>query len=244
MNFAGYLKSYTLESWNHYANIEFEKRSNIAQKIADDYNLRLICVNSNISDLYQGAHLFSHTFRTCSVIFATQKMWSRYYFASAGLSRRFEPSVELGSASYDDFTLNCFVLKGLSFGVHQAGLSRLEKTKLLTHNVSAQKLLNVCSFHTENCGKCDKCIRTMLTLDILGALDDFSEAFKDQTTYIKNKWKYMGRVRFSNEKDDFLYEIKKYAQAHHIHYPWKTIFYPIYKMILEVYLKLKPKKRR
>ena len=244
LNFSGYLKPYTLESWNDGANDEFAKRSDIAQKIANDYNLGLVCVNSNIPDLYQGAHAFSHTFRTCSVILATQKMWSKYYFASAGFSSKFEPSLQVTSGCYDDFTLECLSYEKITIGVNQSDLSRLEKTKLLANNSSAQNLLNVCSYEVYNCGKCDKCIRTMLTLDILGALDDFSQAFQYQSFYNKRKWKYWGMVRFSDEKNDYMYEIKKYVKDQKIPYPFGTGIYLLYKMAVGIYLKIKNRKRR
>lgn len=244
LNFSGYLKPYTLESWNKDTNDEFNKRCSIAKKIADDYNLGLVCVNSNIPDLYQGGHAYSHTYRTCSAVFAMQKMWNRYYFASAGFNNIIEPSLSVTSGCYDGFTLKQFSSERLSFGVNLDDLSRLKKTMLIANNASAQKLLNVCSFETYNCGKCDKCIRTMLALDVLGVLDSFSQAFQYREAYNKKKWKYWGMVRFSDKENDYMYEIKKYIEEHNISYPFGTMFYPLYKTATKIYLKIKPRKRR
>ena len=244
LNFSAYLKPYTLDSWNNGANDEFAKRSDIAQEIADDYNLDVVCVNSNISDLYQGAFLYSVTYRTCSAVFATKKMWSKYYYASAGYSHDLSPSPATDSARFDNFILPNLCTENLTFASNGSSLSRLEKTKLLTNNVSAQKLLNVCSNEVFNCGKCDKCIRTMLALDVLGVLDNFSHAFRHQSMYNKKKWKYWGRVRFSDRGNDFMYEIKKYIENNNISYPLRSIFYPLYKTAARTYLKIKPKKWR
>lgn len=56
----------------------------------------------------------------------------------------------------------------------------------------AQKNLNVCVSDTGvNCGHCEKCRRTLLILDGLGALEKFSKVF-DVDAYRCNKWKYLG----------------------------------------------------
>lgn len=68
--------------------------------------------------------------------------------------------------------------------IHHEGitLSRFEKTKLVTKWDLALKHLRVCN-KTElyqegllNCGKCEKCVRTMLALEALGVLQN-TEAF-------------------------------------------------------------------
>jgi hypothetical protein len=51
--------------------------------------------------------------------------------------------------------------------------TRTEKTALVAQSDVAMRVLRVC-WDTDtggNCGECDKCYRTMITLDILGALD-------------------------------------------------------------------------
>jgi hypothetical protein len=56
------------------------------------------------------------------------------------------------------------------------GISRVEKVKDLANNPMAQKHLRVCWENRNgayNCGKCSKCVRTMLALYIAGALSNF-----------------------------------------------------------------------
>ncbi len=53
---------------------------------------------------------------------------------------------------------------------------------MITDLPIAHKYLNVCvnydpKFLTENCGECTKCLRTALSLEILGKLDLFSSVF-------------------------------------------------------------------
>ena len=57
---------------------------------------------------------------------------------------------------------------------------RSAKTALVADYPPARKYLNVCYGHDTldtNCSVCPKCARTLLTLDILGRLDDFAGVF-------------------------------------------------------------------
>ena len=57
-----------------------------------------------------------------------------------------------------------------------AECSRIEKTRRIAGDRVAQRFLRVCyrQFEALNCGRCPKCLRTMATLEVLGALPDFS----------------------------------------------------------------------
>ena len=57
------------------------------------------------------------------------------------------------------------------------GISRVEKVKALANNPMAQKHLRVCMENRNgayNCGRCSKCVRTMLALYMAGALSNFN----------------------------------------------------------------------
>lgn len=66
-----------------------------------------------------------------------------------------------------------------------AGLSRLEKIKLLVERPDVRKHLNPCVIQTDlrpktgylNCSRCWKCSTTLLDLEVLGRLDDFRQIF-------------------------------------------------------------------
>ncbi len=64
-----------------------------------------------------------------------------------------------------------------------ADASRTEKTLLLAHDPVAQRHLRVCYRNTGayNCGLCEKCLRTMVTLKLAGTLHLF-EGFPDTFT--------------------------------------------------------------
>jgi len=54
--------------------------------------------------------------------------------------------------------------------------TRLEKTKALSEYGPSQKYLDVC-FNFDNCGVCSKCYRTLITFDLIGCLDKYTECF-------------------------------------------------------------------
>ena len=65
-----------------------------------------------------------------------------------------------------------------------AASTRYDRTKLLSDFGPAQKLLNVCINGAPNCGKCFKCVCTMLQLDQMGKLDVFEGVF--DTSYYRS----------------------------------------------------------
>lgn len=54
-----------------------------------------------------------------------------------------------------------------------AAFDRVERTRVVAGSNDALSVLHVCwqDFRTGNCSKCEKCLRTMATLDLLGARD-------------------------------------------------------------------------
>jgi len=57
------------------------------------------------------------------------------------------------------------------------GITRIEKAKAIANNPMAQKHLRVCWENRNgayNCGRCSKCVRTMLALYLAGALSNFN----------------------------------------------------------------------
>jgi hypothetical protein len=59
--------------------------------------------------------------------------------------------------------------------VHYGDASRLEKVARIARSAAAMETLTVCRYNKaegdENCGECEKCLRTMLELHIAGALE-------------------------------------------------------------------------
>ena len=82
-----------------------------------------------------------------------------------------------------------------------AKYSRPEKLLRIIKNPLAQKFLDVCISSTgsyagkkRNCSKCDKCLRTLVTLDFYGCLQDFEESF-DLEVYANHKDHYLKNLK-------------------------------------------------
>jgi hypothetical protein len=103
-----------------------------------------------------------------------------------------------------------------SFNVDSLGVTRFEKIKYISGFDNALKNLKVCnkSQLNDNCGKCEKCYRTMVSLFLLGKLQEFNtseiSAFdikKVQNIYFKKKstipwWiEIRGNAENSGQKD-------------------------------------------
>lgn len=216
LNFDGYGADIPLSEWRKKTEKEFSERIEIAKNAAKELSLKVVDIDSNVSEFYQGAFLFSHSYRNCSAVLATQKMWSNYYYSSAGHGVYIDVNLESLAAGADLVVLPNISIPGLQFYSGGSEMSRFDKTMYIADNSTVQRYLNVCSYDTVNCGHCDKCERTMIILDLLGKLDNFHEAFKDREYFYKKRWKLMGRILDAKKDDLFYNEMKNYVRDNKI----------------------------
>ncbi len=104
-----------------------------------------------------------------------QGLFSVYYCSSGGWPGYFDLTLTEGSEHYEALLCQCFSTESLSF-ILSDYVTRAEKTIVIADDKLAQKYLDVC-FCFNSCGKCSKCIRTLVTLDILGKVDQFGAVF-------------------------------------------------------------------
>lgn len=181
-----------------------EERYVIAQKIADELGLELIQTDSNFgTEIYQN-HFHTHTYSSVFAIYCMQKLWKTYYYASSGKDYShfsLKNSEKKASSAYELLSLQCFSVPGLRILSEGGAKTRLEKVTELIDYEPAQKYLHVCLTKPYNCCTCGKCRRTLVALDMLGALDNFKDVF-DISYYRKNRisyWLWLCRSHF--EKD-------------------------------------------
>jgi hypothetical protein len=91
---------------------------------------------------------------------------------------------------------------------HGSGFTRIEKTEAIAHWEEIWDKLRVCipDDGTVNCSKCEKCLRTMMTLDMLGVLERYSTFRGSPAGSLVRKCRYWNRSDFS-----FAHEIMLYA---------------------------------
>lgn len=193
----------------------FRSRAERSRAVADELNLPLIVVDTNL-------HHFRHNKDKATVLFlsfyscvlALQNAIKRYY-VSSGCS--YSGIKDFGdkehrndlATSCDSYLIPLIQTERTELIVDGCQYRRVDKTKNIADWVIAQKYLNVCLLQKEtdstNCGKCSKCLRTLLTLEILGKLDDFSKVF-DIEAYKKASLNYKVQTLTNADSEVFFRE--------------------------------------
>lgn len=210
----------TFEETQEKRNIGWNNLIHQAKRFTAEVGVRLIVCNSNFDRgcsldlLFDGSISYGNLF----FIFALQKLWKRYYVASGYDITEFKLGcgVNADPAHYEYLLFSFCCLKNISVAIDGVAQTRVEKVADLISYPLAKKYLNVCweiNAEGTNCSfGCAKCMRTMLELDALGALDDFSCRF-DVAYYRKNFHQYLAEFyRGCLQHNVFALELKPYFQ--------------------------------
>ena len=200
MNFACMKKGDTRDLY--YARCKDMKR------IADALGLPFYEVDSNIeSFLALGDRCSYFGLYTCA--FALERVLGRYYISSslsyAEMLKWHDNSHNRDWSEFaDPYAIPLMESKGLKLISDGCQYSRSEKTELISDWEIARKYLYVCSGKktVTNCGECTKCRRTLLPLDAMGKLDEFSGVF-DIGNYQKNEKIFKNMLVLSNGREVF-----------------------------------------
>lgn len=162
-----------------------------ARRFAEEMGLTLIATNSNIAEAFQQVHVLTHTYTNCFSVYALQKLWRVYFYASAGYGAEqlfaIKDNERHASAHYDLLLLDALSTPTLQLYSEGMTLTRFEKEAELANWEPAQKYLHVCLANTgPNCGACGKCLRTLTALDALGCLQRFDNVF-DVAAYLARR---------------------------------------------------------
>ncbi|RKD25775.1 hypothetical protein BEP19_02200 [Ammoniphilus oxalaticus] len=179
----------------------FHKRAAKAKVFVDELGMDLIMVDSNISEILQLNFESTHTFRSMSVVLILQRLFGVYYYSSA-----FNLKESREKAYYEIFNMAMLSTESINLYSSGSAYTRVEKTRLVGEYTPAYKYLDVCVMGDFNCGKCFKCARTLLTLEIIGKIENFSSVF-DLEAYRKIRANYIAEVIADREKDIFKREI-------------------------------------
>lgn len=162
----------------------FERTETAAKEI----NLPLVKLESNFQYVIPQNHLLSHTYMDALAIYALQKLWRVYYYASGYPFSDFSlaNNLDTAPAHFELLLLDCFSTSALKIFSAGSDGDRNDKINFIADNPLAQKYLHVCTSRETNCGVCEKCLRTILALDAANKLENFREVF-DVDTYNKNR---------------------------------------------------------
>ena len=185
----------------------YEERLKRPEQFAQEYGFEFVASNSNLQDIIKQSHFKTHTYSSVFAVYCLQKLYSVYYYSSGGY--RYDEftlkDIETYcSGTYEMLSLPLLSTHNLRIYSEGEGLSRMEKLKAVVEYEPAYKYLNVCLNDGDNCNHCEKCVRTLLGLDALGALDKFRDVF-DVEYYRQHKSWYLVQMlkRISDGKHDY-----------------------------------------
>lgn len=176
----------------------YQDRVAWASKCAKELGKEMIVVDSNINDILKMSFVRTHTLRNVSALLVFQKLFHVYYY-SAGY-QTINAKFNSDSASYDFLSLPLLSTENVTFYSAGSNYSRVRKTQMVSEFELSYKYLNVCLVKIKNCGRCLKCKRTLLTLDVLGSIDKYKNVFNLEAFY-KVKDSYIKEVIEGRNRD-------------------------------------------
>lgn len=200
---------------------------NNLKPFAKEVGLPIVAVNSNLNELFLDGDvtlLQSFICRTASCALALQKLFGKYVYSSSYSVENFQIS-ESDESHMEAAFVPLLGTENLEFILSNPCMTRVEKTEYLSRFPITTKYLDVCwaaqfanskvkgadiftkefvkNMKKRNCGRCEKCMRTILTLDLIGRLHSFEDIF-DLEYYNKNKDWYIFRVVRGRKDNVFL----------------------------------------
>jgi len=176
----------------------FEQRASRLANVASALKLELVAVDSNLDQLLAMNFQLTHVARNAAVGLLLQQGIGKYLYAAAYHYRdcRVIPTPAYGDA--DALLVPMLSTEAIECVNPGAQFTRFEKTERIADYAIVQQSLDVCAAPLMvrdkiNCSRCWKCLRTQLTLDLIGKLDRFDVVF-DRATYEKYRWLYMCHV--------------------------------------------------
>jgi len=205
--------------------------------LAGELGLPLCPVDTNLHQFwriqYKDDFLFISVY---SCVLALQNAIRRYYMAS-GYSYNEIKSNGTTFEHYDlagwceSFFLPLIQTESTELIVDGCQYRRVDKIKNFADWDIAQKYLNVCFKSLDNCGSCEKCMRTLLALEILGKLDNFADTF-DLERYRKESFNYKVKTVANANRDCFYRELVDLAAENNFPMPVRRDCYAIGRQVV------------
>ena len=194
-----------------------------ALKFAKEVNVPLIPLNSNLSSIYTHKDIFHYSLRSTlclsAAILCLQKLFRQYYISSTGTI----DDIRLNKYEqyyYESLFIQRLCTANTNIMISEVHYNRVEKTKKLLQNSLTERHLYVCNADLMNekwgesnekegylnCSECFKCVRTLLTIDLLGKLSQFGRLFNLEK-YRKQKDALILQMYQKKNHDHFQQEI-------------------------------------
>lgn len=202
----------------------YKKDLQMVKKFADEVGLPVVTIESNVIKWYNGLMNFGQcaVMINMSVVLSMQKLFGKYYFASTFPIWEFRYD-KYTMEYYESLLLPLLSTESTELMVANPEMTRVAKEKMIFGNPLVQKYLYVCwkemiaNAHPDtdfakkrdeylNCTVCDKCLRTLLAIDIMGYIEQYRGIF-DINYYYKVKDSYITRVLAKRKENSFYWEL-------------------------------------
>lgn len=197
----------------------FHLRYGRVMKLAEELCVDLIRIDSNLHELLQENYQTVHTLINVSAILTLQKLVGKYLYASTYRYEDCFVGKTYDMAYTDPFAIHLLSTETLDCIATGSQYSRTEKTARITDLEPTYRYLDVCVSTPStviNCSTCFKCLRTLLTLDILGKLELYKEVF-DIDKYYEVKSSYI--LKILSDDCPFSQEIIRLAKEQDFPFP-------------------------
>lgn len=204
----------------------YEQRYNRVEKFAQNENKKLISIDSNLSEILNINFQKSHSIRNISCALNLQKLFRNYYYSSAYRLDHFRLNAN-DTSDADFLFLRLLDTESTSFYSSVAQFTRVERTLLISDFPETYDYLDVCTNpwtrkELVNCSECYKCLRTQLTLEVAGKLDNYKHVF-DLELFSKVKKRYIGELLVKKNKSPLDRELIDFLKERN--YPLPSIIY-------------------
>ncbi|MBW3020093.1 hypothetical protein KY334_02245 [Candidatus Woesearchaeota archaeon] len=192
-----------LNGFNKTLNDEVIKYYNLRlkrlKKMENRNNLKIISVTSNFQDFYKRYKAFSpchYGVTLSSVALFLTPLVSRFYIASSYEYSTFKPE---GSNPITDPMMSTETLEVIHYDCSK---SRIDKAIAISQWEETYENLMVCFSEKEfNCCECDKCIRTMITLQLAGTLSKYKTFPNPLTRKKVRNWGEQNKTHYQEVLD-------------------------------------------
>lgn len=197
---------------NETTKIKFANRYKYLKAFPDEIGLDFIPLDSNLHLFHPWGHQKTHTLTSAAGVLLMQQWFARYFYASSGLN--YEDTANYGNkykeidigAYCDPIILPLLSTESVELVLEGIQYTRTQKFLNIIDYEPVRRYLNVCvgrGDSYENCSVCHKCCRTLMTLDSLGKLDEFSHLFDIEKYRKKAERKYVCQQVLTQESDPF-----------------------------------------
>ncbi|GAA1058072.1 hypothetical protein GCM10017608_04750 [Agromyces luteolus] len=191
----------------------FERMRTRLAPSAERLGLPFVPVDSNLDDFFPFAGFVqTHGPRNLSAASLLQGGIGRFLYASTHPFARVSVGRSHSTAYSDPISMPLLETTAFRPRFHGSRYTRAEKTTIVAGLGESHQSLHVCTTLTadgSNCSRCSKCLRTQLTLELIGQLGSYGRVF-DLEVYEQLRRGFLDEVAHS--RDPHLVELREFAR--------------------------------